>query len=259
MFRNIRIAILLTILAIVAGNQWLTKNRFSSWDGSLWVTVYPVLAESDATIQQYAESLNPSDFADIGSFIKREAARYGRNIERPVVIQVAQPLTSQPPDLPTESSGLKVAIWSLKMRWWAWRNGREKGLAPDDIKMFVRYQNHKPNVLLERSVGIQNGGYGVVNAVASRQMAARNRIVITHELMHILGASDKYDARTGQPFAPEGLANPAKNPLYPQNQAEIMAGRIAVSASNWSQPARLSSNVVGELTASEIGWLPETK
>ena len=88
-------------------------------------------------------------------------------------------------------------------------------------------------------------------------MAARNRIVIAHELMHILGASDKYDPRTGQPFAPDGLANPSKIPLYPQNQAEIMAGRIAVSASSWAQPTSLSACVIGEVTASEIGWLPE--
>lgn len=259
MFRFIRIAILLTILAVVAGNQWLTKQRFSSWDRTLWITVYPVLAEPDASIQRYAESLDVSNFNDINAFFKREAARYGRVLEQPVVFQVAQPLASQPPAVPVESSGFGVALWSLKMRWWAWRHGRENGLAPTDIKMFVRYQTHKPNVLLERSVGIQNGGYGVVNAVASRQMAGRNRIVITHELMHILGASDRYDQRTGQPFEPEGLANPSRVPLYPQSQAEIMAGRIAVSASNWAQPVNLTAIVIGELTASEIGWLPEAK
>lgn len=257
MFRYIRIAILLTILAVVAGDQWLTKSRFSSWDRSLWVTVYPVLAEPDASVRRYAENLGPATFDEIGSFFKREAARHGRNLDQPVVFQVAQPLTSQPPEVPAESSGLKVAVWSLKMRWWAWRHGREKGLVPADIKIFVRYQTHKPNVLLERSIGIQNGSYGVVNAVASRQMAARNRIVIAHELMHILGAGDKYDPYTGQPLVPEGLANPLKNPLFPQTQAEIMAGRIAVSAYNWAQPANLSACVIGELTASEIGWLPE--
>lgn len=177
MFRYIRIAILLTILVIVAGNQWLTKNRLRSWDRPLWVTVYPLLAESGASVRHYAESLDSSSFSDISAFFKREAARYGRNIDQPVVFQVAHPLSRQPPAIPSESSGLKVAVWSLKMRWWAWRHGREKGLPPADIKMFVRYQNHKPNVLLERSTGIQNGGYGVVNAVASMQMAARNRPV----------------------------------------------------------------------------------
>lgn len=141
------------------------------------------------------------------------------------------------------------------MRWWAWRHGREKGLAPADIKIFVRYQNDKPNGLLERSVGIQNGSYGIVNAVASRLMASRNRIVIAHELLHILGASDKYDPRSGQPLVPEGLADPLKIPLYPQRRAEIMAGRIAVSSNNWSQPGNLEQCIIGPETATEIGWL----
>lgn len=145
------------------------------------------------------------------------------------------------------------------MRWWAWRHGREKGLAPADIKIFVRYQNSKPNLMLERSVGVQNGSYGIVNAVASRAMASRNRIVIAHELLHILGASDKYDSYTGQPVAPEGLADPMKIPIYPQRRAEIMAGRIAVSSTNWSQPANLQHCVIGVETAKEIGWLPEVK
>jgi hypothetical protein len=255
MFRYIRIAILLTILLIVAGNQFLTGSRFSSWDRPLWVSIYPILADSDSNTRRYAESLSADSFQDIGDFIKREAQRHGRQLEQPVVIQIAQPLTAMPPALPTESSGLGVALWSLIMRWWSFRNGDQDGLAPDDIRMFVLYQKAQPNTLLERSVGIKNGSYGIVNAVASRAMAARNRLVISHELMHILGASDKYDPYTGQPLAPEGLANPNQAPLYPQAKAEIMAGRVASSATHWRRAASLRSCVVGEATAAEIGWL----
>ena len=121
--------------------------------------------------------------------------------------------------------------------------------------MFVRYQKKNANGAMERSVGIKNGSYGLVNAVASRQASARNSIIITHELMHILGASDKYDLRTGQPVAPEGLAHPGQTPLYPQQRAEIMGGRIAISATQWRHPASLKSCVVGTGTATEIGWL----
>ena len=255
MFRYIRIAALLTILAVVAGNQFLTKSRFSSWDGSLWITIYPVLAESDDRVRQYAGSLASSQFEDINLFLKQQARVYGKQLDRPVVFQVAQPLTRQLPPVPVESSGLGVAIWSLKMRWWAWRYGRDDSLPPADIKMFVRYQNDNPNGVLERSVGIQNGSYGIVNAVASRMMASRNRIIIAHELLHILGASDKYDLSTGQPIPPEGLADPHQKPLYPQRRAEIMAGRIAVSSRRWVQPGNLEQCMVGEATAMEIGWL----
>jgi len=255
MFRYIRIAALLTLLLIVAGNQFLTGNQFSSWDRPLWVSIYPVLADSDGNTRRYTESLGADSFGDIGDFMKREAARYGRQLDKPVVIQVARPLTSLPPAIPTESSGLGVALWSLKMRWWSFRNGDQDGLAPDDIRMFVLFQKAQPNTLLERSVGIKNGSYGIVNAVASRAMAARNRMVISHELMHIFGASDKYDLYTGQPLVPEGLANPNQSPLYPQEKAEIMGGRVATSATRWRRAAGLKSCVVGEATAAEIGWL----
>lgn len=255
MFRYIRIAILLTILAIVAGDQWLTSYRFSSWEKPLWVSIYPVLAEPGNNVRKYAESLDEESYAEIGAFFKKQASRYGQDLQRPVIFQLARPLTVLPPALPAESSGVKVALWSLKMRWWIWRNGDQHDLAPADIKMFVLFQGSKPEGEMERSVGIQNGGYGLVNAVASARMAARNRIIITHELMHILGASDKYNPANGQPVSPGGLADPSKTPMYPQSKAEIMGGRIATSANRWRHPASLKACVVGAATAIEIGWL----
>ena len=254
MFRYLRIAILLTILVIVAGNQWLTGKRLGSWEKPLWITIYPVLLDSDADTRRYTGSLSTDSFRDIGVFLKRQAARYDRRFENPAIVQVARPLTALPPALPTENSGVKIALWSLKMRWWVWRNGSQDGLVGEDIRMFVLYQKGDSNGLLERSVGIKNGSYGLVNAVASREKAARNRIVITHELLHILGASDKYDFLTGQPIARAGLAAPGRSPLYPQDSAEIMAGRTATSANHWRYPASLKSCVIGAETAAEIGW-----
>jgi len=253
-FRYLRIAILLTLLVIVAGNQLLTGSRLASWEKPLWITIYPVLADPGDDIRRYATNLKADSFRNIGVFLQQQASRHGRQLETPVFIQVADPLTNLPPALPAENSGLNVAIWSLKMRWWTWKNSGQDGLAPDDVRMFVQYQKAKPNSLLERSVGIKNGSYGLVNAVASRQMAARNRIIITHELLHILGATDKYDLHSGQPFEPDGLANPAQTPLYPQKRAEIMGARIATSATRWRRPASLKSCVIGNKTADEIGW-----
>ena len=254
MFRYLRIAILLTILVTVAGHQWLTGKRLGSWEKPLWITIYPVLLDSDADTRRYAGSLSTDSFRDIGVFLKRQAARYDRRFENPAIVQVARPLTALPPALPVENSGVKIALWSLKMRWWVWRNGSQDGLVGEDVRMFVLYQKGDSNGPLERSVGIKNGSYGLVNAVASREKAARNRIVITHELLHILGATDKYDFLSGQPIAPAGLANPGRSPLYPQDSAEIMAGRIATSANHWRYPASLKSCVIGAETAAEIGW-----
>ena len=90
MFRYIRIGILLTILVVVAGNQWLTENRFSSWEKPLWISIYPVLAEPGEEVRRYAENLDAAAFEDIVKFFRQQARRYGRELETPVVIQVAR-------------------------------------------------------------------------------------------------------------------------------------------------------------------------
>jgi len=254
-FRFLRLTILLTILAIVAGGQWLTRERVTSWQSPLWVTVYPVAGSSSERVAAHIRGLDAREFTDIGAFLKEQAGRYGRDLQAPLRLQVAPPLDGLPPDVPPDGSRLKTALWSLKMRWWAWRRDREDGLPSPDVQMFVVYREAGRGELEERSVGVQKGMFGIVNAVASRGHASLNRVVIAHELLHILGASDKYDTWSGQPLEPGGLADPDREPLYPQTRAEIMGGRIAVSPTRIQMPASLRSCVIGPQTAREIGWL----
>jgi hypothetical protein len=149
---------------------------------------------------------------------------------------------------------LGTVVWSLKLRWYAWRNADTHGRAPPRVRMFVMY--HDPSTLqtVPDSHGMQKGLIGVVHAFAQRQMAGSNNIVITHELLHTLGATDKYDPGTGAPLFPIGFADPEQKPLYPQEEAEIMAGRRAVSPRDAEMPSSLKSVVVGPATALEIRW-----
>jgi hypothetical protein len=80
-------------------------------------------------------------------------------------------------------------------------------------------------------------------------------VVIAHELLHVFGATDKYDPATNQPLVPQGLANPQARPLYPQRKAEIMGGRIALSPTEARMPSSLRASLVGPETAREIGWM----
>jgi hypothetical protein len=73
-------------------------------------------------------------------------------------------------------------------------------------------------------------------------------------MLHALGATDHYDLGTGLPAFPDGYAAPNQSPLYPQTQAEIMAGRIPVSETRADIPYGLKDTVIGPLTAREIGW-----
>ena len=78
--------------------------------------------------------------------------------------------------------------------------------------------------------------------------------MIAHELLHTLGASDKYDLSNGLPIHPAGYADPDKRPRYPQDRAEIMGGRIPLSPGRAAIPRGLNQTVIGPVTASEIGW-----
>jgi hypothetical protein len=109
-------------------------------------------------------------------------------------------------------------------------------------------------VTLEHSLGLQKGLIGVVHVFASKSMQDKNSVVIAHELLHTLGATDKYNPVSNQPVYPDGYAEPHKQPLHPQFDAEIMAGRIAMSEEYAKMPASLEQCVIGGRTAQEINF-----
>jgi hypothetical protein len=96
---------------------------------------------------------------------------------------------------------------------------------------------------------------GIIRLFASPKMAAQNNIVMLHELLHTLGATDEYDLSTDQPLYPDGYAQPDLQPRLPQKKAEIMAGRIPLTAHHAEMPESLADVVVGAKTAREIGWI----
>ena len=80
-------------------------------------------------------------------------------------------------------------------------------------------------------------------------------MVLAHELLHTVGATDKYDFSTGLPLYPIGYADPVQQPRYPQQRAELMGGRVPLSADKADIPRNLNQTTVSALTAREIGWL----
>ena len=77
---------------------------------------------------------------------------------------------------------------------------------------------------------------------------------MVHELLHTFGATDKYDLSTGQPIYPIGYADSNQQPLYPQRQAELMAGYVPLSQSKSKMPESLQQTRINEITAIELGW-----
>jgi hypothetical protein len=252
MFKAIRVAILLFILAFVAIGTWLAQARSTDWNNSLWVKVYPINADGSDVVDRYITNLTVEDFAGVEEFIARETERYGRNVERPLRMELGLPVREQPPIVDPGAGVLGVMTWSLRLRWWASQTAGDQDRIAPDVRIFVRYHDPEDAYILENSVGLQKGMVGIVNARASRRHAGANNVVIAHEFMHTLGASDKYDLATGLPLAPDGLAEPDRKPLYPQRQAEVMGGRIALAADDAVVPKNLKYVVIGPATASEI-------
>jgi hypothetical protein len=253
-WRNIRILLLLLVLAAVALQQWLDRTQTQSWQQPLWVGIYPLNADATVSAQRYIDALTAKDFTPIESFFAREAHRYGVALDEPVHIELYPQRAELPPALPADAGILGTAWWSLKMRWYAAHASRVPGRVPSRIRVFVLY--HDPSTLdhVPDSHGLQKGLVCVVQAFAARAMTGSNDIVIAHELLHTLGATDKYDLQSDQPLYPIGYAAPDQQPLYPQEQAEIMAGRRALSPRESEMPSSLRAVVVGPATALEIRW-----
>ena len=85
-----------------------------------------------------------------------------------------------------------------------------------------------------------------------RREAPFNNVIIAHEFLHTLGASDKYDPADGLPLFPLGFAEPEKEPRFPQRLAEIMGGRIPLSDYDAEIPGSLKHVIIGADTALEI-------
>lgn len=256
MFKVLRIFILLTVLIIVAGSSYLTKIRTTDWDNALWVSIYPINADQSKVTENYIKQLKVDDFQDIKDFIAEEAEYYKIPITEPVIVNIAPEVTSIPPPPPTTHSVINVMLWSLKLRYWAYKNNTDTGPDPD-VKIYVVFNDPEKIKKLPHSLGLEKGLIGVVHAFAGRRYTRRNNVIVAHELLHTLGAKDKYDLATGLPIFPIGFANPENDPLYPQNRAEIMAGRIPINENVANFPKSLYRVVIGKTTAQEINWIKD--
>jgi len=255
MFKAVRISILLFVLFFVSVSTWLTQARSTDWNNSLWVKVYPINGDNTSVSSKYIEDLDVRHFAGIESFLARETSKYEKDVSRPLRIELGQPIGSQPPQLEKEPNALSIMLWSMKMRWWATSVTDDQDRIEPDVRIFVRYHTPDLDVELENSVGLQKGMVGIVNAYASRRHRGTNNVIIAHEFLHTLGATDKYRPGDGQPIGPDGLGEPERKPLYPQRYAEIMGGRIALADNNSVIPQNLKYAVIGPLTASEINLI----
>lgn len=246
---------LLVVFAAALVVTYLPQYRASLWQRPLKVEIYPINGDNTVATENYIAGLRPEHFAPVADFIGSEARRYGKTVSPALRIYLARQLRARPPETPAAGHDVFDVIgWSLRLRYWAFRHSTPHRSLSPKVRIFVQYYTNAEGGALKHSLGLREGLIGVVHAFARREQDEQNNVVIAHELLHTLGASDKYDAHT-LPVFPHGYAEPAREPLYPQTHAEIMGGRIPVAPDRAAMPVGLVQCVIGEDTAREINWI----
>jgi len=254
MFKKIRIGVLLFILLLVWAHTYLTHERLIDWDQPLSVVIYPVNADAGQATADHIAGLAIENYKPIEQFMQEQGTRYNLSLADPVLLEMGPEVTVLPPAPPFGKNVFAIMWWSLRLRYWAWKNDAYQGPLAD-IRIFVLYYDPRNYSRLDHSVGIKEGHLCLVKAFAGRRQTASNNVIITHEMLHTLGANDKYDLQTLQPLYPEGYADPEQQPLLPQYYAEIMGRAIPISASESKTPDSLTLVQIGPQTAREIHWL----
>ena len=259
MWKKIRIFILLLILATVIQNQWLDKAD-KNWKKSIYVALYPINADGSVAADKTIQALKQDDFLASRDYVEAQSRYYGLTLYHPFEFRLGETVNSLPPLPPKPATILNTISWSLQFRWWAWGNSPnqlktgEKMVKPD-IRLYLLFNDPVTHPKLSHSTALNKGRIGLVNLFATDDYLSQNQVIMTHELLHTLDATDKYSFADNMPVFPYGFAEPDKVPLFPQTHAELMAGRVPISETKAEIPKSLNFTMIGAKTAAEIGWI----
>jgi hypothetical protein len=255
-FYRARICLLLTILAGVvlwAGNDHYQRRARTSWQRSLRVAL--VLAER--------EPIEPSTIvlltARVHELERRLAGEYRRcdgRVFTPFSFEVMGPVrVDQAPPQGHEQSLL--GLFPETYERWRWTRDIDARAGVEqrayDARIYLVMKPAQGGLAFVEGESEYGGRVGVAQADIDPEMIDFALFVAAHELMHTLGASDKYDAE-GRAVFPGGFARPDKLPLFPQPGAEIMARNLPLAPSSERPPNTIDELFVGDATACEIGW-----
>jgi hypothetical protein len=250
MWKNIRILCLLIVLLIVAVNAYRDQNQ--NWSKPIIVMLHPINADGRSATQNYIQSLHLAELTGAQEYLQQMSAQY-RGQPIALYFQLGRELKRVPPKVPEHATLLDNILWSLKFRFYAWKQHESIDGSPS-VTLYLNYYDPEQTKELKHSTALQKGRIGSVNLFASKKQSEQNKIVLLHELLHAFGASDKYDLATGQPIYPLGYAYPNQQPIFPQTKAELMAGHIPLSEQKSKMPDRLEQTLINEITAIELGW-----
>lgn len=259
-FFHIRVGVLLTILAGVLLWAWRDvrqRRARNEWDHTLVVAIALVRLEP---LDETAIAALRAQLPALEDRLTGELGRYRPGAPHPFRFELIAPVDGTvPPPVPSGDGLVDLAKYTLALSSYVKdidaRAAIDEGLYDVRIYLVLRRPRQALRTMVEgRSE--QGGRIGVVEVEIDTEAEGAHLplVVVAHELMHTLGATDKYDA-AGRTAIPLGLAEPDRVPLYPQRFAEIMARNRPVSATEEKVPESFQQIAVGKETAREIGWL----
>jgi hypothetical protein len=241
-------------VAVYAWQDMKSRHERNAWERTLSIAVVlvrvtPLEPDAVGAFRDRVPALDARLFAEL--------RRYRPRGPRPFALTFVGPV-----DLPAgpPSPGGEGLVDAVKRSWalsrWADQVDAATGLDARtfDSRIYVVARAPKAaNLAMVEGESEEGGRIGAVEVELKASMADFALFVTAHELMHTLGASDKYDS-SGRAVFPGGFAEPERAPLFPQELAEVMARNRPLSADEERPPDTLNELAVGAATAREIGW-----
>jgi hypothetical protein len=262
-FFYVRITILTALLLGVLTYAWLDYQRRHArtlWEHPLTVGVVVLdFGQGGGGVDDRALSLLATRASDLGRRLSDEFTRY-RDADREMVrvLPFGPVYVKRRPPQP-KGEGVLAALRHSYELWRYTSQVDEAAAVPSrglDSRIYVVAEPVSDEDRKQVEGFSQQGGrIGIARVQLDESTIDLGLFVVAHELMHTLGATDRYDAR-GQTQIPDGLGNPAQHPLYPQATAEVMARNRVLEPGTEVPPETLDELSVGPLTAAEIGWIP---
>jgi len=256
-FYRVRVGVLLTTLAgvlLYAVADVRARRSRNAWDHTVYVAI--VVIRSGHVEPRAIDALR-ARIPALEDRLADELRRYRPGAPRPFRFQVAGPVDARErAPVPQGNGPIDLAKHAFALSRWAAevdeRAGLETGVYESRIYLGVRQATVVDRTLVEGH-SEQGGRIGIVDVEIDPESVDLPLTVVAHELLHTLGATDKYGPM-GRALVPGGLAEPAHVPLYPQRFAELMARNRPVSPTEERVPESLAEIAIGPETAREIGW-----
>jgi hypothetical protein len=258
-FFRARVTVLLAILAVVLLWAWRdvrSRRERTTWERPLAVALVLV---RQGRVDEAAVAVFRGRVSKLETRLTEERRRYRADAMHPFMFTFAGPVDVGESPPKTGSDGL---IDAAKHAWamWRWTVRVDEAARLESGAYDSRiYVVSRPPASAEREMvegeSEEGGRIGIVEVELDDTMADFALFVATHELFHTLGATDKYDD-AGRTLVPSGLAEPNREPRFPQAYAEVMARNRPVGPGIEVPPESLDELAVGPTTARQIGWVP---